>query len=235
MLSIIANIVTILPAIGIELGSIGFNGIILTIVSIISLITNVLILGYIFSIIQKTIKKIDIIPSIEISENIINGIRVFIITIIYFLMPLLISLVLAVSTGTLNKFIDVINSNAGAISNELTLNLLVSFYSIMIVATILFIIFTLIETIAIARFADKGNMRAAFEFGEIFNTISNIGWGNYIIWFVSLFIILITISFIAGLIDLIPILGIIITSLIFIPYLSIFSARSIGLIYNEKN
>lgn len=120
-------------------------------------------------------------------------------------------------------------------TNALAMDILFSSLAVLLVGLILFILFTLVATIAIARFAEKGNMGAAFEFGEIFNTISKIGWGNYIVWYVVLFIILFIIGIIMGLINLIPILGIIVTLLFFYPYMTLLSARATGLIYNEKN
>ena len=59
LLTIIANIVLVIPAIGISLNSIGFTGIVLTIVSIISFIINLIIMGYGFSIIKNTVNNMD--------------------------------------------------------------------------------------------------------------------------------------------------------------------------------
>ncbi|RBQ22301.1 hypothetical protein ALNOE001_20310 [Candidatus Methanobinarius endosymbioticus] len=113
---------------------------------------------------------------------------------------------------------------------------IISFFVVFLIALILFILFTLIATITIARFVEKGNMGAAFDFSEIFNTINKIGWENYIVWYAVLFIILMVIDFIMMLINIIPIVGIIITLLIFYPYMTLLSARATwGLIYNEKN
>lgn len=235
VLVIIANIVTIIPAFGIELSSIGLTGILLTIVSIISLIINLIIAGYSFSIIQKTIRNVAILPEIEFGENLVNGIKVLLITIVYYLIPLIVTLIVAYVTGAFNSLMEVIALNGATISNALATNLVISFFTVAIIALILFIIFTLIATIAIARFADKGNMGAAFEVGEIFDTIGKIGWGNYIVWYILLILILIIIEFIMGLINLIPVIGIIISLLFFSPYITIFASRATGLIYNEKN
>ncbi|WP_297899074.1 DUF4013 domain-containing protein [Methanobrevibacter sp.] len=232
--TIIANIVLIIPAIGIALNSIGFTGIVLTIVSIISLIINLIIMGYSFSIIKNTVNNIDTIPEFDIGNNIVNGIKILLITIAYYIIPAIITILVAIGTGAFNNLAQIALSG-GVVSNELATSLFVSFFTVMIVGIILLIIVTLIATIGIARFAEKGNMGAAFEFGEIFKTIKEIGWGNYIVWYVLLVIILFIIGFIMGMINLIPVIGIIVSLLIINPILVMFTARATGLIYNEKN
>ncbi|WP_225369747.1 DUF4013 domain-containing protein [Methanobrevibacter arboriphilus] len=171
LLTIIANIVLVIPAIGISLNSIGFTGIVLTIVSIISFIINLIIMGYSFSIIKNTVNNIDTIPSFEIGNNILNGLKILIISIVYYIIPVIITILVAIASGAFNNLAQIIALSGGAISDELAFNLFASFFAVMIVGIILFIITTLIITIGIARFAEKGNMGAAFKFGEIFNTI----------------------------------------------------------------
>lgn len=235
LLTIIANIVLVIPAIGINLNSIGFTGIVLTIVSIISFIINLIIMGYGFSIIKNTVNNMDTIPSFEIGNDILNGLKILIISIVYYIIPVIITILVAIASGAFNNLAQIIALSGGAVSNELAFNLFASFFAVMIVGIILLIITTLIITIGIARFAEKGNMGAAFEFGEIFNTIKKIGWGNYIVWYILLFIILFIVGFIMGIINLIPFIGFIITLLVINPYLVMFSSRATGLIYNEKN
>jgi len=235
LLTIIANIVLIIPAIGISLNNVGFSGIILTIFSIISLIINLIIVGYSFSIIRDTVNNIDTVPELDIGSNIVNAIKILLISIAYYIIPLIIIILVAIATGAFDNLAQVIALSGGAISNELAANLFVSFFTVMIVGIILLIIVALIETIGIARFAEKGNMKAAFEFSEIFNTIKKIGWGKYIVWYILLCIIIFIIGFIIGIINLIPIVGVIITLLVINPYLVMFTARATGLIYNEKN
>lgn len=83
LLIIVANIVTFLPAVGISLHNIGITGLLLTIVSIISLIINLFIMGYSFNVIRETISNINVLPEFNAGDNLIDGIKVFIITIVY--------------------------------------------------------------------------------------------------------------------------------------------------------
>lgn len=234
VLVLIANIIMVIPVFGISLNSIGFTGIALTIVSIISLIINFIIQGYSLDITKETINKIDILPKLNLKENLVNGVKVFLITVVYFIIPTILIIATAYLTGVFNSFMRIVLSG-GVISDATAISLMSSILIVALVAIILFIIFGLIADIAIARFADKGNMGAAFEFGEIFDTIAKIGWSNYIIWFILLFVISFLVGLVMGLVMLIPIIGLIISLLFFTPYLAIFGSRALGLIYNEKD
>lgn len=230
VLIIVANFATLLPVVGVSLHNIGITGILLTIFFIISLIINLFILGYSFDIIRETISNINVLPEFSAGENLIDGIKVFIITVIYYLIPLIITIVMAFATGTVEKIMKIVLGTD--VTNAMAIEIIFSFFAVLLVGLILF---TLITTIAIARFAEKGNIGSAFEFSEIFNTISKIGWRNYIIWYVILLIILFVIFIVMGLINIIPILGVIITLLFFYPYVIMLFTRATGLIYNEKN
>ncbi|MDL2247039.1 DUF4013 domain-containing protein [Methanobrevibacter sp. OttesenSCG-928-K11] len=236
VLVLIANILVFIPTIGIDLHSIGITGILLTIVSIIILIINIIIFGYSFSIIKETINNIDSLPGFSFVTDFVNGLKVLVVSIIYYIIPVVLTLVIAYFTGVFDNVMKIITTfNGTSISETLLTNLLVSSSITMIIAIILMIIFTLLLTIAIARMADKDSFGEAFAFGEVFNTIGSIGWGNYIVWYIILIIIITIAVFISGLVNLIPIIGILISLIFIYPYMVIFSSRATGLLYNEKD
>ena len=104
-----------------------------------------------------------------------------------------------------------------------------------IIGIILAIALGLIASIAIANMAlNNGEFGAAFRFGEILEQISMIGWGKYIVWYIVMIIVAMIGGVIAGLLNIIPFIGTIIAILVIYPYLYMFSARSLALLYGSS-
>jgi|GEM_PF-357827 len=82
---------------------------------IISLIVYFIIDGYGISVIKESILMSDLAPKFDIVENFVNGIKKTIISIIYFIIPAILSAIVAVLTGTLKLgseiFTYIANSN----------------------------------------------------------------------------------------------------------------------------
>ncbi|MDR0911522.1 MAG: DUF4013 domain-containing protein [Methanobrevibacter sp.] len=222
------------------------NGIIEIIVPIIAMIFMLIATGYEFSIIRNTIKHSDELPEFDLLTQFIEGIKICVIEIIYGIIPTIITFILCtigltgfiVANQKNFMFLNATNNPAltlAAIQNTFTPELAITALIIFIIAAILFILFGLLCHIGIARYADKGNFGSAFDFKQIFETISQIGWGKYIIWIITVIIIMAIIFFIGLIISLIPYVGVLLTALIIGSFSVIFFARSLGLIYNSKD
>ncbi len=100
-----------------------------------------------------------------------------------------------------------------------------AFVALVIVA----IVIAIFEATAYPRFARTGSMGEAFNFGAILGHIGKIGWGTYII-------ALIILGIIWGVVEVvclaIPFIGIAIL-LIVIPFLTVFGARYLSLLYDS--
>lgn len=94
------------------------------------------------------------------------------------------------------------------------------------------IIISLISAIGIIRFAHTDSIGQAFAFGAILEHIGKIGWGSYIIALIILWIVGIVFGFVVGLLGAIPVLGWLITFLLY-PVWAIFAARYMTLIYES--
>ncbi|KZX17239.1 hypothetical protein MBCUT_02860 [Methanobrevibacter cuticularis] len=219
--------------------SIGLN-IVIIISAILALVLGFIISGYEVSIIRKTIENsVSEIPAFEWVNNIVDGIKVLILHIVYYIIPVAVILVLAF---VLNIFGSLAIISANIIENNGIITLSDAFLAsfgasilgILIVAIILFIIFSILLIVAIARLAETNSLGKASNFIEVFKKISQIGWGNFIVWLIGLILISIVIGIIMSFIMIIPIVGVIIAYLFFVPYTIIFSSRAIGLIYNES-
>lgn len=204
---------------------------------IISIILGFLISGYLLSIIKDTIEESDIIPQFKWKNNFIMGIKCLILNIIYAIIPAIIIVLVLFATGSLgsmNSLISYSQMGNTAMVNTLAQNMTPSILITSIVAIILFIIFGILNTIAECRLAISGNISDGLKIKEIIDDLSNIGWGNFIVWGIILIISLFIISLIYSFVAFIPIIGFFISLLLISPFMVMFTARATGLMYASK-
>jgi hypothetical protein len=198
-----------------------------------------IIMGYTISITRKTIANVDeSMPKIKWGDNFGDGIKLLILTIIYYIIPGIIALIMIYVTNTFNQFylfityyaLGSISSMPESIASIIDTNFLI----VLIVLTVVYIIFSLLFLIAKAIFAETESLGAAINITNVFNKIKEITLKNYIIWVVIFTIISCILLGLTELVSIIPYIGIIIVALIINPFVEMFSARSLGLIYNES-
>lgn len=248
LLMLIPVILAVFPVLAIAFGQLIGAAVLGIIALIIVLILYFIVYGYSLSVIKETIGGSEEFPEFQWVKNLIDGIKFFIVSIVYGIIPAAVTLLLAYGTGVFENFAKIMNytvasygtnmstvaSGTPTIPPELVANLWGSVAIVAIVGIILFIIFGLLLNIAIARLAETDSFAAAFAFGEIFEDIDKIGWGNYIIWVILLIIISFLFGILTGLVQMIPIIGSIIAVLAISPYVLLFELRALGLIYNES-
>ena len=175
--------------------------------------------GYAFQIYKGTK------PAPEINDwvaNFINGIKLFIVGLLYAIPIIIVGVIflLPLIFAALSQNISALVAGIGSALLGL------------LICIILTIIVAIILPIALIRFARTESFREAFNVGEIFAKIGNIGWGSYIIaWIVliiAMFMFVIIVGIIAFILMFIPILGwilLIILELLLMPAIAIFVAR----------
>jgi hypothetical protein len=154
----------------------------------------------------------------------IDGIKLFIIGLIYAIPVLILSFVLFGSE-------DMIRSSV----NPSTIGgLIIAVLMGAIILIIVAIMTCLIVMTAGVRFARTDNIGEAFNFGAIFTHIGKIGWMTYIIALLMVLIALVNITIICLVINMvIPYIGIILF-LILLPFLCLFTPRYITLLYESS-
>ncbi|REE28190.1 uncharacterized protein DUF4013 [Methanothermobacter defluvii] len=137
-----------------------------------------LVMGYGFRALKASIAGFDELPEFdEWGEMFVDGLKVFVVQIAYMIVPLII-----IFAGVLGSF-TMVSPDTGVITNPTAFTGLVG--GTTIIGIILAIILGLIETIAIAHMAyNDSELGAAFRFSEILDVISQIGWLDYIIWYI---------------------------------------------------
>ncbi|MDP3485323.1 MAG: DUF4013 domain-containing protein [Methanobacteriaceae archaeon] len=186
-----------------------------------------LVMGYGFRALKASIAGAEELPEYdEWGEMFVDGLKVFVVQFVYFLIPALIiiigswasiaALAAASTTGTMTDPTAFIGIISGTV----------------LIGGIVAIILGLIATIALANMAyNDSEIGAAFRFGEIMNIISQIGWVDYIIWYVVIIIISMIIGIISGVIQIIPIIGTLVAILVIVPYAQLFFYRALALLY----
>ncbi|MGL4669959.1 MAG: DUF4013 domain-containing protein [Methanobacteriaceae archaeon] len=223
VLYVVSNIASIL-----HLGT-GVLGIIFAIVS---LVLVLFISGYGINVIKESINKNSEIPAFAPTDNFITGIKVLVVSLIYYIIPTIVTILLAFVTGFFSKTIElmtpifanqtivneIVAGNSTALTNyfntvspELISGLAGAFAITVIVGLILYIIFTLLLVVAQGRLADTNSLVESIKINEIFGIIGKIGWAKFILWIIALGVICFIISLVAGLIlGLIPLVAVLI-------------------------
>ena len=154
-----------------------------------------------------------------------NGLKLFIVHLIYAIPVLIIAAVVLGST-----VLTVILAASQSVTNPESMMGLIGalLFGLIILLIVAFIIW-IIEAAAVVRFARTNSIAEAFNFGEIFARIGKIGVGSYIL---SLIIMAIIIGIIVVILEIIPFIGPIIL-IIVSPILALFEARFLCLLYDS--
>ena len=186
-------------------------------------IVNFIVQGYYLKILKGSIENKSGMPEWEDWGNLfIKGLIVFIISIIYMLIPIIVisisvggAILAAVSGGT-EAMLAAIGAAAGG--------LLLGF--------ILMLISLLLLPMALAIYAKEESFGSAFRFGEIINRIfSNLG--SYILVYLVIIVLGIIVGIITGILSIIPLLGVVIA--IFVNfYIVAVAANMFGEVYTNS-
>lgn len=230
ILLILSVLSSVLISFGIDLGVASI------ITSIIALIAGFIVSGYSLAIVRDTIHGYDQLPSFDIGENIVDGIKVFILGIVYSIIPFIVFFVLLIVTGAVEAFVQVIDLTMGGattVPSDLALKFVGSLGITLIISLILFIVFSLFSTIAMCRLANTGSFSQGFAFSEIIGDFKRIGVGSFIVWWIVLAIISLVLVLISVFISAVPYIGYVVSILFIYSFIAIFASRATGLIYSN--
>lgn len=214
-----------------------------------ALIVGFIISGYQVGILKSGIDMVDEAPSFDWKNDLITGIKLLIVNIVYFIIPAIIVLIIGVITnvpGTIMQAakeaaVSPANATAAAnstgaavssISQTTAAALATSLTITAIVALVLFIIFAFLHTMGQARLANTGSLGEAVNIREAFNDLTKIGIGKVVALVILIMVIVAVINGILGYIyGQVPQLSIL--SMVVAPYLAFFTQRAAGLLYSD--
>ena len=210
---------------------------------IVSLVIGWLLSGYLISVVKSGIDLDDEVPEFEWWKNFNTGFDNFIVSIVYFIIPAFIVLVVGFLTNVFGNILVVAqgivlqtanvytgSSNiflSDALSQAIA-NLIVSLAVTITVALVVFLIFSFLQTMAQARLANTGSLSEALNVFEAAKDIKRIGIGKVIIVILLIIVIVAVIEMALSAIPFLSILSVIIS-----PYLAFFTQRAVGLLYSD--
>jgi hypothetical protein len=164
----------------------------------------------------------------------VDGLKLFVAGLIYAIPVILVFVIFgglailsfipaAVATGNP----DIVASNP-----EFFAGALVLFFIGILLAVVLGIIISLISTIGMIRLARTDRIGEAFNFSAIIDTIGRIGWANYIVALIILWVVGVVFGIVVNIFGFVPFLGVLLM-LVTIPAIVIFQARYITLVFES--
>lgn len=222
--------------------------IILAIAGIISFILAIILQGYKLEVIAEGVKGGSNIPLLSF-DNLINGIKSILVSIVYYIIPAIIVMIVGTLSGLYSNLAvliqsivtklaqsatvdaSVINATISAIPPDVISKTFNSLIITGIIAVILFIIFGIFELVAQGKLAETGNLSEAVSIGNVVSKVGSIGWLRIIGFLIVMICICAILIFVSGLISAIPFIGSIIAALIISPFMFLFEYYSIGLLY----
>ena len=240
-LIIIMSLSTVLPSYGVKDSTLSL------ILTLVTLIVAIIVLGYCVEVIKSGTDGDDTLPDFDYVKHFVNGIKALILDIIYFIIPAIITIIVASATGLFTSFtkivyisIDAMSKNANNLTTimaavpKTTMNTFTNALTItLIVAIILFIIFSLMSFTGLVRFAKTGSGTEGLRFRQILRDMSKVGLIKIIVTLIVIYIIAFVLSLIIGLIGLIPYIGVFIGIFVGVPFILLFLYRAIGLLYAD--
>lgn len=248
----ITFVIGILAGIGAAVGALAANSgafvIVAAIMFILALVVSFVLAGYEVDIVKTGIDLEDVAPSIDFKNDLVRGIKAIIVAIVYFIIPAIITLIVAFLTNVPGNVVNVMgyvnqtvaNSNGTVVANtvlemvpkDVMGNLVGSLSITLLIALVLFIIFSFFHYMANARLANTDSLGEALNIPEAFKDLSRIGYGKVIATVILMVIIVSAItgilSFVYGKIPMLSILNIIVT-----PFLMFALNRANGLLYSD--
>ena len=210
VLTIIAALALVFTGVGIvgasqtsgaAAGGLGILGIIGIIIAFAILL---LIVGYMLDVIKIAIMREDGAPEIEPARQIVNGVKLIVLSIIYLIIPIIIMAIL----GAINEYLSIIGF-------------------------ILLIVFALLLLIAQCRFAKTESLGDALDFAAVIEDIKEIGIVKIIAVVIIIGVIAFILNLIgSGIGQVSEVIGSIITAILTI-YCTFFQNRAYGLLYSD--
>ncbi|WP_440949890.1 DUF4013 domain-containing protein [Methanosphaerula subterraneus] len=213
--------------------------VLLTIVTIIPIV-NFISMGYMMEIYRGTRPA----PELENWGTLfVDGLKLFIVTLIY-MIPVLVIIAIFGGLGVLGM---IASGDAGG-NSAMAAGAIASLMGGIFLALIVALLIGIIAAIGVIRFTRTGSISEAFNFSAILETIGRIGWVDYIIALVILFISIVVVeivltiitTIVTAILSFIPIIGVIvgsllsmIISLIIVVPLYIFEARYLTEVYDS--
>lgn len=197
---------------------VGQNSFVVIIAFIIAVLFSFVVAGYSVSVTKRGIDNSMEIPDFDYKNNFIDGVKLFVVGLVYFIIPVIITLILLFLFGA-------VGSHFGRITESLGIGA--------IFVVILFIVFGIFAVVAQARYAVSRSIGDAISIGEVFDDVKRIGILKIILFLIITFVVVSVLALILGVITVIPVIGTIIVDILLGGFIFLFISYAMGLLYSE--
>jgi hypothetical protein len=182
--------------------------------------------GLFVDVIKKGSKESTMFPSFNLVNSIYDSIRVWILRIVYMLVPAFVFFIVLSTLGP---------AGISFIQNLRIARFIATFGMIFLVILVTYLIFEFLFFFAKARFAYFDSLSEALKVHEVIRDIQNIGIVNIVKWLIVMAILMVVISYVSSFVMVIPYVGVLIYICIVIPIMESISNYSLGMLYSNIN
>ncbi len=185
-------------------------------------IPGIFVTGYTLRVIRKTVRGDSKMPKYnEWTNMFLDGLKVIVTTVVYYFIPVIL-VILGVGQFYLVFY------GYGMLDTSL-INWLP-----LVIGVLLFIPVIMLYMLALSNMAYYNSLRAAFNIGEIIQRIKIIGYGKFVLWWLATMIVSAIFASAGALIEMgSSIVGFFIVPILINSFITLFQARSMGLVYLE--
>ncbi|MDO5860086.1 DUF4013 domain-containing protein [Methanobrevibacter sp.] len=180
--------------------------------------------GYLLSIVNIGLNESSVMPSLNFGKNIYDTIRLFLLRIVYMLVPTAVFFIAWFTLGV---------SGMDMLYKMDITGFLLAMGLTFLIILIVYVLFEILLFFAKARLAYLNSLSEALKIHNVVIDIKNIGIFNIIKWLVFMAILMVVVSFVSSWILAIPYVGFIIYLGIIIPILESIGNYSLGLLYSN--
>lgn len=195
--------------------------VIFMVILIIGVIAFILIAGYLLSVIKEGINRTGTLPEIQWGKNIVDTLKLYVVSFIYNIIPGIILFVLLMLVGGISS-----TGNTQAAGGAAIIVIIIYF--------IIAIVFALLLSVATLRLANTDSLGEAVAFSEVFEDLKKIGVLKLILLAIVIAIIATILALIGILISVfVPIIGMFIAIMVIYLFLALFDSYAMGLLYSD--
>lgn len=185
-------------------------------------IPGIFVAGYTLRVIRKTVQGDSKMPKYnEWTNMFLDGLKVILTTVVYYFIP---AILVILGVGQFYLVFYGYGMLDTSLINWLPL----------VIGVLLFIPAIILYMLALSNMVYHNSLRAAFNIGEIIQRIKIIGYGKFILWWLATMIVSAIFASAGSLIEMgSSIVGFFIVPILINSFITLFQARSMGLVYLE--
>jgi hypothetical protein len=195
--------------------------------------------------IKTGVEMEDYFPDFKWWETWSTGISKIIISIFYFIVPALLTVLVALITNVFGSLFDIVQAillqppyiimEDATVMDAIHMSSFPLFLSLALtfsVGAMIFLIFSFFQAMSEARLANTGSLKKALNLYSAAKDIKRIGIGKLVLLSLAIFLVVLCIESVLALIfDHLAVLSIL--NIIIVPYITLFSYRALGLLYSD--